>query len=63
MISLFGNVDEFTPIQAAVVRDSMPDCTWVLFEKSSHMPHAEEAEHYLEVLNDYLTQIEGFVKT
>lgn len=58
-----GRYDEFTPIQAAVVRDSMPHCTWVLFEKSSHMPHVEETEHYLEVLNDYLTQIEGLVKT
>lgn len=58
-----GRYDEFTPTQAAVVRDSIPDCTWVLFEKSSHMPHAEETEHYLEVLNDFLTQIEGLVKT
>lgn len=58
-----GRYDEFTPIQAAVVRDNIPDCTWVLFEKSSHMPHAEETEHYLEVLNDFLTQIEKLVKT
>lgn len=58
-----GRYDEFTPTQAAVVRDGIPDCTWVLFEKSSHMPHAEETEHYLEVLNDFLTRIEGLVKT
>lgn len=53
-----GRYDEFTPTQASVVRDSIPDCTWVLFEKSSHMPHVEETEHYLEVLNDFLTRIE-----
>ncbi|PSB61465.1 hypothetical protein C7B79_21880 [Chroococcidiopsis cubana CCALA 043] len=58
-----GRYDEFTPTQAAVIHDGIPDCTWVLFEKSSHMPHAEETEHYLKVLNDFLTQIEGLVKT
>ena len=54
-----GRYDECTPIQAAVVRDGIPDCTWVLFEQSSHLPHAEETEHYLEVLNDFLSRIEG----
>lgn len=58
-----GRYDELTPVQAAVVRDGIPDCTWVLFEKSSHMPHAEETEYYLEVLNNFLTQIEGLVRT
>ena len=58
-----GRYDEFTPTQAAVVRDGIPDCTWVMFEKSSHMPHAEETEHYLEVLNDFLTGIEKLLKT
>lgn len=53
-----GRYDEFTPTQATVVYKSIPDCTWVLFEHGSHMPHAEETEHYLEVLNDLLTRIE-----
>lgn len=58
-----GLYDEFTPTQATVVRDGIPDCTWVLFEESSHMPHAEETERYLKVLNDFLTRIEKLVKT
>lgn len=53
-----GRYDEFTPVQAAVVRDGIPDCRWVLFEQSSHLPHAEETEHYLTVLNEFLTRIE-----
>ena len=53
-----GRYDELTPVQAAVVRDGIPDCTWVLFEQSSHLAHAEETEHYLEVLDDFLSRIE-----
>lgn len=55
-----GRYDECTPVQAAVVRDGLPNCDWVLFEQSSHLPHAEETEHYLKVLDDFLTQIEEF---
>ena len=58
-----GRYDELTPVQAAVVRDGIPDCKWVLFERSSHLPHAEETEHYLEVLNDFLSQIEKAIAT
>ncbi len=53
-----GQYDEFTPTQAAVVRDGIPNCTSVLFEKSAHMAHAEETERYLSVLNNFLTLVE-----
>lgn len=58
-----GQYDEFTPTQATTVCDGIPDCTWILFEESSHMPHAEETERYLQVLNDFLTRIEGLDRT
>lgn len=58
-----GRYDKFTPVQAAIVRDGIPNCTWVLFEQSSHLPHAEETKHYLEVLNDFLSQIEKAFET
>ena len=58
-----GRYDEFTPVQAAVVRDGIPDCDWVLFEQSSHMPHAEETEHYLRVLDGFLDRIEKALET
>ena len=53
-----GQYDEFTPTQAAIVRDGIPNCTSVLFEKSAHMVHAEETERYLWVLNNFLTLVE-----
>ena len=58
-----GRYDELTPVQARVVRDGIPDCDWVLFEQSSHLPHAEETEHYLKVLNDFLDRIEKALET
>ncbi|NEQ24662.1 MAG: hypothetical protein F6K28_37255 [Microcoleus sp. SIO2G3] len=57
-----GQYDEFTPTQAAVVRDRIPNCTSVLFEKSAHMAHAEETERYLCVLNNFLTLVEKQVR-
>ncbi len=54
-----GRYDELTPMQAQIVRDGIPDCEWALFEQSSHMPHAEEAEPYMAVLDDFLTRIEA----
>lgn len=53
-----GRYDELTPAQAEIVRDGIPGCRWVLFEESSHMPHAEEPERYLQVLDEFLTEVE-----
>jgi L-proline amide hydrolase len=53
-----GRYDELTPAQAKIVRDGIPGCRWMLFEESSHMPHAEEPERYLRVLDEFLTGVE-----
>jgi proline-specific peptidase len=42
-----------------VLRDSIPGAEWVRFEQSSHYAHAEEPEHFLAVLDRFLTRVEG----
>jgi proline-specific peptidase len=54
-----GRYDEATPLIAGTVHDGIPGSQWVLFEKSSHMPHAEEPERYMQVLDEFLTEVEG----
>jgi L-proline amide hydrolase len=54
-----GRYDECTPMQAEIVKNGIPGCEWVLFEESSHMPHVEEQERYLKVLDDFLTRVES----
>ena len=55
---LSGRYDEATPLIAETVRNGIPGAEWVLFEESSHMPHAEETARYLEVVDEFLTRIE-----
>ena len=31
---------------------------WVIFENSSHMPHLEETEKFLQVLDEFLNRVE-----
>jgi len=50
-----GRYDEATPAIAETVRQGIPGSEWVLFEHSSHMPHAEEPERFMQVLDRFLT--------
>lgn len=54
-----GLYDECTPMQSEIVKNGIPGCEWVLFSESSHMPHVEEAEEYMKVLDEFLTRIEN----
>jgi L-proline amide hydrolase len=54
-----GKHDEATPMIAQTVRDGIPGAEWVLFEESSHMPHAEEPDRYMQVLDGFLSRHEG----
>ena len=56
---LSGRYDEATPLIAETVQRGIPGAEWVLFEESSHMPHAEETERYLEVVDEFLTRVEA----
>lgn len=54
-----GRYDEATPTIAETVHKGIPNARWVVFEQSSHMPHAEESERYMQVLDEFLTGVEA----
>jgi L-proline amide hydrolase len=49
-----GRYDEATPLIARAVHEGIPGSEWVLFEQSSHVPHVEETERFLEVVGEWL---------
>jgi L-proline amide hydrolase len=51
-----GRHDEATPHIVEQIHSRVPGAQWQLFEESSHMPHVEEAEGFLET-------VEAFLKT
>jgi L-proline amide hydrolase len=51
-----GRYDEATPALQETLRDGIADAEWVLFEESSHMPHLEERERYMQVVGDWLAR-------
>jgi len=53
-----GRYDEATPAIAETVHRGIAGSEWTLFEQSSHMPHAEEPERLMRVLDDFLTRVE-----
>ncbi len=53
-----GRYDEATPLIAETVHKGIPGSKWVLFENSSHSAHAEEADRYMIVLNEFILQHE-----
>jgi len=54
-----GRYDEATPIIAETVHRGIPGSEWIMFENSSHMPHVEETDRYLQVLTSFLDRIES----
>jgi L-proline amide hydrolase len=51
-----GRYDEATPTIVGQIHERIPGSEWEIFEESSHMPHVEEAEAFLE-------RVEAFLKT
>jgi L-proline amide hydrolase len=51
-----GRHDEATPALQETLRDGIADAEWVVFEDSSHMPHVEERERYMQVVGDWLAR-------
>ncbi len=49
-----GRYDEATPEIVSRIYRRIPGAEWVLFEESSHMPHVEETERFLQVVGDFL---------
>ncbi|WP_374113758.1 proline iminopeptidase-family hydrolase [Rhizobium sp. L51/94] len=49
-----GKYDEATPLVVKPYVDRVPDCRWVLFENSSHMPHVEEKDLCMQTVSAFL---------
>jgi len=54
VLLLSGRYDEATPAIVETIQRGIPGSEWVLFENSSHMPHVEEPEEFMTVLNHFL---------
>jgi L-proline amide hydrolase len=46
--------DEATPLIVGQIHERIPDAEWELFEESSHMPHVEEPDAFLERIEAFL---------
>jgi len=53
-----GRYDEATPACVQPFADRIPDVRWEVFESSSHLPHVEEEERYLQVVGAFLDTCE-----
>jgi proline-specific peptidase len=53
-----GRYDQITPAVVETIHRGIPNSKWIIFENSSHMPHLEEPERFIQVLDDILSHIE-----
>jgi len=53
-----GRYDEATPLIVGQIHERIPGAEWTLFEESSHMPHIEEPEAFLERVEAFLLSID-----
>jgi L-proline amide hydrolase len=54
-----GRHDETTPKLQETLRDGIAGSEWTCFEDSSHMPHVEERERWLETVDAFLRRVEA----
>jgi len=54
-----GRYDLAPPEAAAALYRGVASSEWVVFEHSAHVPHLEETQRYLEVLDGFLAKVEG----
>jgi L-proline amide hydrolase len=53
-----GRYDEATPRIVGEIHGRIPGAQWRIFEESSHMPHVEEADVFLEIVEAFLKTID-----
>jgi len=53
-----GRHDEATPLIVGQIHERIPGAEWTIFEESSHMPHVEEPEAFLERVEAFLRTID-----
>ena len=51
-----GRYDEATPALQETLKAGIDGAEWELFEESSHTPHYEERDRYMEVVGDWLAR-------
>lgn len=54
-----GRYDEATPAISDTIHRAIDGSEWVLFEHSSHMPHVEEQETYMQLIAQFLDRAEA----
>lgn len=54
-----GRFDEATPALAETIQRGIPGSELIIFEHSAHFPHIEEAEWYLQILDEFLCRVEA----
>jgi L-proline amide hydrolase len=53
-----GRHDEATPLIVEQIHERIPGSEWVVFEESSHLPHIEEPEMFLETVEAFLSRVD-----
>jgi proline-specific peptidase len=53
-----GRYDEATPTIAQTIQQGIPNAEWVVFEQSAHVPHLEETDRFLDILEQFLRRVE-----
>ena len=53
-----GRYDEATPLIVGQIHERIPGAEWTIFEESSHLPHVEEPEPFLERVERFLQTID-----
>ena len=53
-----GRYDEATPLIVEQIHERIPGAEWVIFEESSHLPHVEEPEAFLETVGGFLARLD-----
>jgi L-proline amide hydrolase len=53
-----GKYDESTPLLNDILHKGIPHSEWILFEQSSHLPHVEEEEKFMQTVDAFLKRVE-----
>jgi L-proline amide hydrolase len=53
-----GRHDEATPLIVGQIHERIPGAQWEIFEDSSHMPHVEEQEAFLQRVEAFLLTVD-----
>ncbi len=51
-----GRHDEATPALQQALLDGIEGAEWIVFEESSHLPHVEERERYMQVVGEWFAK-------